>query len=653
MSKSYYIKFAVSNLKKNAKTVVPFIFTCILSVLMFYNSVNLSLSDTTGTGNLSIIMGACVFLLAIFCTVFLFYTNSFLIRRRKKEFGLYNILGLEKKHIGKIIFVENGIIGAVSTVLGLILGILFSRLLIFALYKIIKFDLHYVFEINIIALISTVALFTLIFILLGISNIVSVYRTNTVDMLKADKKAEKAPKSNIFMLVFGIVTLATGYGIALYIEEIISAIGLFIVAAILVSIGTYCLFSTFGSTVLIALKHNKKFYYKPENFTAVSGLMYRIKKNVAGLTGICILSTGIIVVLATTISMYVGFDDILDYRYSHDIKITVRTEDLAFDEVANIEENIKSEFAGVEDLKQYPHFYFFVSDTGNYSFFTENVDGSLGIDEPDGEKSTLLIAMPESGYKNMTNEDVTLSDNEIILSGSLSETKSFNLLDTNYSVVENYPNLISLLDDYSIYPDAGVIVLSDNEFNLFYEKSGQAQLTHSIYFNLGENPTANRETLSEFTEADRDDIYSMGYTIKSENVDDFYSIYGGFLFVGIFLGTLFLISVLLILYYKQIVEGYEDKENYVIMKKVGMSSKVIKKSVNKQIIFVFLLPIITAIIHIAFAFKPITVILRIFNLINVPLFIMCTIGTISAFFIVYVLMYYFTSKVYHRIVSEK
>ncbi len=653
MSKSYSLRFAVSNLKKNAKTVVPFIFTCILSVLMFYNCINLALSDTTGTGNLASIMGACVFLLGLFCTGFLFYTNSFLIRRRKNEFGLYNILGLEKKHIAKIILAENLIISIVSLLFGILLGILFSRFLTFALYSLIKFDLHYQFEVNVRALTFTVFVFVLIFILIGIRNIIAVYRTKTIDMLKAGKKAERVSKSNIPMLVIAVITLSIGYGIALTVNDFVSAIGLFIIASIFVSIGTYCVFSALGSTILVALKHNKKFYYKSENFTAVSGLMYRIKKNVAGLSVICILSTAIIVVLATTTSMYIGFDDIMDYRYSHDIKLTVKTENLGFDEVAQTLENIQAEFTGIEDLKQYPHFYFFRSDTGNYSFLTDSGDGSLTLYEPEGDNIDFLIAIPESGYENMTDEVITLSDNEVILSGSLTETNSFNLLNTEYSVVNSDSIFLTLLDDYNIYSEATAIVMSDNEFNLFYEKSGQAHLSHSIYFNLTENSNVSHESLSEFTQANNKNVYSIGYTIKSENVDNFYSIYGGFLFVGIFLGTLFLIFVLLILYYKQIVEGYEDKENYVIMKKVGMSSKVIKMSVNRQIVFVFLLPIVTAIIHILFAFRVITMILKIFNLTNISLFVMCTVGTVAVFFIVYVLMYYFTSKVYHGIVNEK
>ncbi len=652
MGKNFYFKFAVSNLKKNSKMILPFTFTCILSILMFYNSINLATSDTTGTGNLAAIMGVCVFLLGMFCTVFLFYTNSFLIRRRKKEFGLYNIFGLEKKHIGKIILIENGIVCITSLVLGVSLGILFSRLFIFAMYRLIRFELHYVFEVNSKAVLGTVILFVFIFILLDISNIITVYRTNTIDMLKADKRADKAAKSNIPMLIIGVITLTMGYGIALTMEDIMAALGgELMLAVILVSVATYCFFSVLGSTVLKILKHNKKFYYKPENFTAVSGLMYRIKKNVAGLTVICILSTGIIIALSTTVSMYLGFDDILDYRYSHDIKLTATNGEFMPDKINEIEENARANFVGIEDLKGYTHFVFFGNDRGDFTFLTEK-EGSLNIDEPEGETITLFIAMNESGYENMTKEDLTLADNEIALSQNISDEDTFELLNVNYKVAKTAPKLISLLDDYSIYPNAEAVVMSDNEFNAFYEKSNQAQLSYSMYFNLGNSNNVNNETLNEFIQANGEGIYSIDYTVKSENVDDFYSIYGGLLFVGIFLGTLLLISVLLILYYKQIVEGYEDKENYEIMKKVGMSKAVIKKSINRQIVFVFLLPIFTAIIHIAFAFKCITMILRVFNLTNVPLFIMCTLVTIGIFFIIYLLMYYFTSKVYHKIVSE-
>ncbi len=655
MSKSFYFKFAWSNLKKNSKMVIPFMLTCSLSVLMFYNCIALAENDVTGTGNLHSILMACSYFLGLFSTAFLFYTNSFLTKRRKKEFGLYNILGLEKKHINVIILIENFIIALVSIASGLVLGVLFSRLFTFILYKLVEFDIHYSFEINSDSLLYTLALFVVIFILISLSNIIVVLRTNVVDMLKGSQKAECVPKYKVITIIIGTITMISGYAIALTIDNIVTSIYMYLLAAVLVSIGTYCFFSAYSVIVLSAIKKNKKLFYKPENFTAISGLMYRIKKNVAGLSNICIISTAIILALSTTVSLYLGVEDSFNYRYPSDIQINAYTKEINTTINNNMYNDIEETFTEINDLKYLSSFYFLMNENGETAFHVENPDGSISTQPIDGMSAEIVIATNAQGYYNITGKNIELKNDEILLSTNEDIINSIYLLEKEYTVVQTDKEFISSIGNNAVFQNSMVIVMNDKEFNTFYTNSNQYDIANTYYFNLGESSNVNGETLSEFCDNRykiSDTYTSVYYDIKSENILEYHSLYGGILFVGIFLGILLLIYVLLIIYYKQVIEGYEDKHNYQIMKKVGMDKKLIKKSINKQIKMVFLIPIVTAIIHIIVSFKAIELILRMFNLVNTSLYINCTIGVIIAFFIIYSLMYYLTSKVYQRIINN-
>ncbi len=652
MNNKFLIKFAISNLSKSSKMVIPFALTAILTIIMFYNGINLAMSDTTGAGILSIIMSLIASLLGIFSIVFLFYTNSFLTKKRKKEFGLYNVLGLEKKHISKIIFIENIVIAVVSITVGLLLGILFSRLMVFSLYKIIKFDLIYQFEVNIFALVATLALFVAIFAIISISNTIVVYRTKTIDMLKADNTGETVPKSSFILTLLGIITISVGYGIALSMEDVISAIGEFFIAVILVAVATFCFFTAISILVLKILKNNKNFYYKPENFIAISGLLYRIKKNAMGLTVITVLSTGIIIMISTTVSMYMGFDEILSYRYSHDIKIDARSESISSALEKEISEDVEIRFTGIKDFKSYHHFNFFLDeDTGVLSFYVKNEDGNASDwsnDDLMGDNVSMIAILSQSGYNAVTGNNISLKDDEILTTGIIEP--QLNLLDNVYKNKMQDDELYLKLDQYSIYTKKAV-VMNDEEFANFYDRSNTDTITQSFYFNLEKNNNVTHSTLDEFVDKIDESYYSLSYTVKSDNYADFYSIYGTLFFCGIFLSVLFIFAILMIIYYKQIIEGYEDKENFEILKKVGMSEALAKKSINRQVIMVFLLPVITASIHTAVGFKALTLILRMLNLTNVTLFLTVTIATIAIFFMVYILMYLITSRVYVKIVK--
>ncbi len=647
MNNKFFRNFAILNIKKNAKMIIPFILTSSLTVSMLYNINYLAKNDITGTGNLSIILNVITYLIALFSLVFLFYTNSFLTKRRKKEFGLYNVLGLEKKHIARIIFIENNLIGFISITLGLTIGILFSRLMIFILYKVIHFDLHYEFQINVNSLLTTIITFIGIFTLISISNTIAVYKTNTIKMLNAEKIGETAHKTDFILIIIGFITIIAGYTIALSIEDIVSAMGMFFIAVILVSIATFCFFTAISTLILKAIKKNKSFYYKPENFIAISSLLFRIKKNAMGLTVITVLSTGIIILLSTTSSMYAGFENILDYRYSHDIKYDVLIDWDNKEEIEAVKSNINAEFTGIKDMISYPHFQAFEFENGDIAFYTQKEDGSVSLDGYTGQYARFLVFMTEDGYNQITGENISLNKNEVITSNISEET--INMLDMSLKNILQDDTLAGKLDNYNLY-NGSVIVLNLEDFNYLYQTSNTAHLRNSIYFNLEKETNVTSEKIHDFAIDFGSDLYSIGYYVKADNVLDFYSIYGTLFFCGIFLSVLFIISILLIIYYKQLIEGYEDREEFAILKKIGMSDELSKKSINKQIVMMFLLPVIAGSIHTAFAFTPLTKILALLNLTNVNLFLIITILTILIFFVFYIVMYLITSKVYRKIV---
>ncbi len=650
MNSKFYFKFALNNLAKNSKTIVPFALTVVLSVMMFYNVVNLMKNDATGSNNLFAIMSLMVFLIGVFSGVFLFYTSAFLIKQRKKELGLYNVLGLEKKHISIIVFIENAIISAVSIILGLVFGILFSRLIIFAMYKIINFDLKYQFSIDVSAVFITVTLFTAIFVLISFNNIIIVYKTKAVEMLKAEKIGEVLPKSNILLILLGAVTLISGYAIAITIEDIMSAISMFMLAVVLVAVGNFCFFAAFSTLILKALKNNKRFYFKPQNFIAVSGLLFRIKKNAMGLTIITVLSTGIIIMIAATSSMYVGFDEMMDRNYSHDIKFNTMSEELEQSAVNELEQGANKFFTGIKDVKVCPQFNFISNIYNETSFLVSDGEGGSEYTRIADEGIHVITVISQSGYNALTGEDIVLKNNDIIIGGEF--TGEISYLGMSFKVVKQDDTLFEKLSLAATYVK-NVIVMSEETFANFYEQSNTALVDYSLYFNLEEQNNVNAETLATFNDFcyAKSWVHAQTTTVKSAQIAHHFSLYGSLFFAGIFLSVLFIFSILLIIYYKQIIEGYEDKSNYAILHKVGMSSRLSHKSVNRQIIMVFLLPVIASAINSLVAFRPLTIILSMLGLTNTTLFFNVLLVTIAIFILVYIIMYSITSNVYKKIVD--
>jgi len=659
MNRFFYPKLAANNIKKNAQTYIPYILACIGTIMMFYNMSFLvrakdigSLSDHQTLRSM-LSLGAVI--IGIFSVIFLFYTNSFLIKRRKKEFGLFNILGMEKKHIAKIMFFETLFVALISLAAGILTGILLSKLMILLLFKIISFKASFGFEIPVPSVLITVVLFSGIFILNLVYNIFQVHLSKPIELLKGGNVGEKEPKTKWILAIIGAVCLGIGYYIAITTESPLIALSKFFIAVVLVMIGTYCLFTAGSIALLKILRKNKKYYYKTKHFISVSGMIYRMKQNAAGLANICILSTAVIIMLSTTVSLYVGMEDVLRTRYPRNIIVSASdvSDEMASKLDAVIAEQTAKGNINQKNVIRYRSMPlvtiqngadFTVSDTMSYTSEDIAVIELVTVDE----------------YNRMENKSESLSGEEVLLytlSGGIpGSTINFNGFEL--SIKER-------LDSISLEDEMSSSVLA----NSYYIVVDGMDTIRQVYNSLNGNE-ADMEELSYYYGFDVEEggdiqinlVRTLNNELSKLNVDGnadgpeisregFLSVYGCLFYLGIFLGLLFIMATVLIIYYKQIAEGYDDRNRFEIMQKVGMSRAEVKKSIHSQVLKVFFLPLVTAVIHIAFAFKVITKLLALFNLTNIPLFALCTAITILVFSVFYAIVYALTARTYYRIVS--
>lgn len=658
MRKLFYPHLALSNLNKNRRTYFPYILTCIGTILMFYNACALTFHPAIhGPTQSMMYLGTVV--TAIFSAVFLFYTNSFLVKRRKKEFGLFNILGMEKRHIGKIMMWESIFVATISIVIGLALGVLFSKLITLLLYKLLQFDPKFTFEISAEALGISVGLFVCIFILILLSSLWQVYTTKPVDLLKGGNIGEKEPKTKWFITILGVLTLGGGYAIAWTVKDPIAAIPLFFLAVILVIIGTYSLFTAGSIALLKGLKRNKRYYYQTKHFTAVSGMIYRMKQNAVGLANICIMSTAVLVMISTTVSMYVGVEDLLALRYPKDFSITVNYAPDENVDVKAVSDEISAKFAreGRErsNLSEYSYLSFAAMRSGNrYSArevnFIETTDDM-----------TMLVLLTAKNYQKLTGTELHLQEGEAAVYAER-DMAQIDLAGRTYQVTKQLAQEPHMGELIAYMVDRVYVILpTDSDMLLLYNEQLQAYGDHasSMDYEISfDFETMSDAEIQQFTNELMEDIghkfteISFSYESKQLNKAGFFELYGGLFFLGIFLGALFLLATVLIIYYKQVVEGFEDKERFLIMQKVGMSHEEVKKSIRSQILTVFALPILVAAVHILAAFPILVKLLALLSLTNVTLFAVCTVATMLVFVIIYAIVYTLTARVYYKIVNE-
>lgn len=663
MSRMFYPKLAANNIKKNYKTYVPFIMTCTLSVMMFYIMFflrnNKGLDIMGGGQTLRSILGMGLVVIGIFSVIFLFYTNSFLIKRRKKEFGLFNILGMDKKNLAKVIAAETFYAAAISISLGLILGIVFSKLGTLILFRLLDFELPFGFDISWSAAGYTVLVFSVIFFLMVLNNLRHIHLSKPVELLAAGNVGEKEPGTKWLLAFAGTVCLAAGYVIAIVTQEPLQALALFLVAVVLVIAGTYLVFVAGSIAFLKLLRKNKGFYYQTKHFISVSGMIYRMKQNAVGLANICVLSTMVIVMLSTTFSLYLGLNDELRSQYPRNLfvrgcDIDVQKSRAAADEAKDLAEKM--------DIKQ-KHTVDYRYLAFHASYKKSRFKNAYPGDAYQSGDNGMVILIPLDEYNRMQDTEVRLSKGEAVFYSpnaqlhekevyfrdqkvkiiktvkniNVQESYYMRLADVYYFIVPGEEDVIQIAKKF---PTSG----KQNDLDFYYGFDTDASPKKQINY-VGE---LNSLYTEKYTEGGERDLLAEG----SENVRaGFLSVYRGLFFVGLFLGAIFIMAVVLIMYYKQISEGYEDKERFRIMKNVGMSHREIKKTIRSQVLTVFFLPLAVAGIHIAFAFKMIVRMLAVMNMTNEILFACCVTATVAVFAVFYSVVYAMTAKVYYRIVE--
>lgn len=610
---------------------MPYILTCIGTMMMFYVMHAISLNDgllnMPNSMSLQSILSMGVVVILIFSVIFLLYTNSFLIKRRKKELGLFNVLGMEKKHIAWVLFFETLFTSLISLAFGLFGGIILNKLMFVLLLRLLKFDIPLGFELDMASIEFTAQCFSLIFILTLICNLVQIWMSKPIELLKGGQVGEKEPKTKWISAIIGVLSLGIGYGIALSVETPLAAIPLFLVAVIFVMIGTYELFTAGSIVVLKLLRKNKKIYYKKHNFIAISGMMYRMKQNAKGLANICILSTAVIVMLSTTVSLYVGMEESLHTQYPQDVFL--RGNDVN-DEKINRINQILDDKVNEYQIKLKDEFHY-----KSKSMMATLKDGNYALGQNISSDSYSFGFISIDDFNRLEQTDIQLSVDEVLIF-SISGTYGKDSIMINnqvYQIKQEFDEVsFQPKQENSLFP---VYLLIVNDIQIFGEED--------VYYSVGFNVDNTDEVSVEFVDSlntefrlNSIDAYVSG---AASSRADFLMSYGGLFFLGIFFGTLFLMATVLIIYYKQVSEGYDDKERFEIMQRVGMSKQEIRKTIRVQILMVFFLPLIFMMIHIAFAFPIITKLLALFGLMNTQLFLAATIGTIVIFASIYALIF--------------
>lgn len=662
-----YTKLAITNIKNNRQFYFPYLLTGIITVAMFYIMCalesNPGIQSMPGAKNLGLILRLGIGVIGIFAVIFLFYTNSFIIKRRKKELGIYNILGMEKRHIAKILSKEAFFTAIIAIGGGLVTGVLFHKLACMLLYRMIGFNGGITFSFSKKGVMITAILFAIVYLLTYIYDLFQVQLANPIELLQSGNKGEREPKTKAIMAVLGVLCLGAGYFIAITTKNPIKALTLFFVAVILVIIGTYLLFTAGSIALLKILRRNKGYYYQTKHFTSVSGMIYRMKQNAVGLANICILSTMVLVAVSTTVSLYVGIEDIMKERYPNEITISAYydTGAPAEDSIAPIvEKSVKESGRKIRHEEDYLELYFAaIKDQGQYSLDKEKVKTA-------GDRVSGFVVLTREDCKKKYNEEIPeLAENEVALftikktdmDTLVLENRSYHVKEIKqFQNTEDFETIADMMDEYYY-----VIVNDVQDMERLWQlqkdiyQENSSSISRQVRLDIDGDSEQKKECFENIKTALGPEQAKARILIDSRqsSLDEFYQIYGGFLFLGLFLGILFLMITVLIIFYKQISEGYDDKERFSIMEKVGMSNNEVKATIRSQVRTVFFLPILMAAIHVGMAFPMIKRLLSLFGLSNTALFAGCMAGTILVFALIYLLVFLKTSKTYYKIVGEQ
>ncbi|MGG5318332.1 ABC transporter permease [Enterococcus sp. AZ072] len=659
----FYIKLALNNLRKNHRAYLPFLISMIFLVAV--TTMTQVIVNNPGMRKLPDSYSAMIMfrlgniILMIFSVIFSIYTNSFLLKQRKKEIGLYNVLGLGKRELYCLMFWENLLSFVIVLISGIISGIIFGKLGFLILKKMLGVGEAFVFQLTFDGLTITVGLFVLIFLFLFLINCLQIRRTNPIDLLHSSKSGEKEPKSRWFLSILGLICLFTGYAIALLIESPVDALIYFFIAVILVIVGTYSLFISGSITLLKSLKKRKNYYYKPNHFISVSNMIYRMKQNAAGLASICILSTMVLVTMATTGSLFFGGKDMVESRYTHDISVSAS---VPTDQMEQTAKDLAKE-QGLT-LKNFQVLQ--ISDS--VAFMREGkgnqFDLKMNLTVDDMTKAAIISFVTLQEYNRLSNENVQLAENELVVfaeSGDIIGNR-LSLEGEDFKIKKVIDEFIGIRKQNNL-SDVFLIVLKDQAkmdqlIDRLAVASGDEHLripTYSLSFDIAASESKRLDFAATLAKkySQQFDTESYQLSSKDEYALSNKTFSSGFFFLGMIFGVTFTLATALIIYYKQISEGMDDQLRFEILQKVGMSHTDVKKVIQSQVLAVFLFPLVVAVIHLAFAFPIIQKLLILFGLMNWHIFLIVTIAVVLIFAILYFIVYQLTARSYYQIVERE
>ncbi len=669
----FFPRLALVNLARNGRFYGPYLLSCVVTAAMYYIllflAYNNGLDSVRGAMYLKSFAGIGCLVAAGLSAVILLYANSFVMKRRQRELGLYNILGLEKRHIARMCFWETLFCAAITLAGGVLLGILFSKAVVLLLLKLARVPAQFGMEISVLGITQTATLFGILFLLTLVLNLFRLSRAKPVDLLHSASAGEREPRTKWLLVLLGVLTLGGGYFLAIATKNPIEAMLWFFIAVILVIVGTYCLFTAGSIAVLKRLRANPKFYYQTRHFTAVSGLLYRMKQNAVGLASICILSTMVLVTVSTTVAIYIGLDNALNEMFPYDIEFIQDLERQPGDPMDHMAEVHAAAEAsgGFTDSRYYTRYWVYCGVR----------DGVVSLNLVANCLRTEVEVVTAEDYNRLTGSDYILASDEVLActrnlpdfpadftitsyfsdwpenipkeTGADSVSYSFHVREEITETIHHATTSLLGQEDSTLF-----LVVADRETaeKIMDLDTSRSARQFRVQMNLpgkdyGEKLAQTERLVYDLSQ--RDD--GVGFTSKQDQAQEYYAMYGGFLFLGVFLGILFLLATVLIIYYKQISEGYEDQRRYLILRQVGMDRREVNASIHSQILLVFFLPLGAAALHVFVAFPMLAKMMELFNLHDVKLFALCTAGTLAAFCGIYALVFAWTARAYSRLVG--
>ena len=656
-------KLAVSNLIKNRKLYYPFALAVLLAVTisyLFYSlTFNPKMVEMRGGSSIQFTLQLGLIVVTLASAIIVLYANSFVMKNRSKELGIYGMLGLEKRHLISMTFKELLIFGLVTVTAGIGIGALFDNLIFALLLKLSKMKVELVATFQWSVVLSILLVFGFIFLVIVFLNAIRIIRMDALQLSREKAKGEKKGRFLVFQTILGLLSLGSGYYLAQSVTNALLAISTFFLAVILVILGTYLLFNAGITVFLQLLKKNKKYYYKPNNLISVSNLIFRMKKNAVGLATIAILSTMVLVTMSAATSIYNGSENIKKLLYPHDMSISgqnVEVEDL--DQLLTQYAKEKNLTISTKDVLSYASFGLSSQDGTKLTAFEKGQNNVM--------PKTVFLVFDQKDYEKMTGQKLNLTNNEVGLfakNDGLKGQKAFSLNNQNYTIKE------AIQQDFLRDHVANQYVLLISDYNYLVVSNLQDFLDKyqdsAIYTQLygGMDVTASKE--EQLKLSDDFDAYVnnfshnlknengmvYGANIASESTVEMNALFGGVLFIGIFLSIIFMVGTVLVIYYKQISEGYEDRERFVILQKVGLDQKQIKQTINKQVLTVFFLPLAFAFLHLAFAYHMLSLILKVVGVVDSAMMLSVTLSICGIFALVYVLIFMITSRSYRKIVQ--